>query len=297
MKQYRFLIYFALSAACHAAMLLPGWSYTPASAMLRRGDNAVTLELVESVEAVARPAPEQTRPVTEVKQEIQRQIETASEQFAALVRRIETIELPDPPPTHPTPAKPTPPEPVIEPILQATRIQLDRSAKEMAQCAKALEQAVELAKKRAAEQLAAEAERNRQAELLAKAAAQAPAPKVPPQQTRPDGTADVNSQASPAVHGAQGVTCGASAIGDLKPLYPPACVRRGEEGAVTLEWRVLADGHCGWVKVIKSSGNETLDGAAIEAVKKASYRPARVLGIAVESVVIKNFRFQIIDRS
>ena len=300
MKQYRFLIYFALSAACHAAMLLPllpGWSYTPASAMLRRGDNAVTLELVESVEAVARPAPEQTRPVTEVKQEIQRQIETAAKQFAALVRRIETIELPDPPPTPPTPAKPTPPEPVIEPILQATRIQLDRSAKEMAQCAKALEQAVELAKKRAAEQLAAEAERNRQAEQLAKTATQAPAPNVPQEHTRPDGTADVNSQASPAAHGTQGVTCGVSAIGDLKPLYPPACVRRGEEGAVTLEWRVLADGHCGWVKVIKSSGNETLDGAAIEAVKKASYRPARVLGIAVESVVIKNFRFQIIDRS
>jgi TonB family protein len=73
-------------------------------------------------------------------------------------------------------------------------------------------------------------------------------------------------------------------------------VRRGEEGAVTLEWRVLADGRCGWVKVIKSSGNETLDGAAVEAVKKASYRPARVLGIAVESVVIKNFRFQLVDR-
>jgi protein TonB len=301
MKEYRLYIAFALSAACHAAMLLPllpGWSYTPASAMLRRGDNAVTLELVESVEAVARPAPEQTRPVTEVKQEIQRQIETASEQFAALVRRIETIKLPDPPPTPPTPTEPAPPEPVIEPILQATRIQLDRSAEEMAQCAKALEQAVELAKKRAAEQLAAEAERNRQAEQLAKTATQAPAPNVPQEHTRPDGTADLNSQASPAVHGAQGVTCGASAIGDLKPLYPPACVRRGEEGAVTLEWRVLADGHCGWVKVIKSSGNETLDGAAIEAVRRDRHNPARSAGVATNDGVIRTtFRFQIIDRS
>jgi TonB family protein len=61
---------------------------------------------------------------------------------------------------------------------------------------------------------------------------------------------------------------------------------------------VLADGHCGWVKVIKSSGNETLDGAAIEAVRRARHNPARSAGAATNDGVIRTtFRFQIIDRS
>lgn len=80
------------------------------------------------------------------------------------------------------------------------------------------------------------------------------------------------------------------------PIYPPICRRRGEEGVVKIEWQVLASGKCGRVKVTESSGNQSLDDAAIEAVKKASYRPARLLGIAVESVVSKRFRFKMTDR-
>jgi protein TonB len=283
MKEYRLHIAVALSAACHAAMLLPGWSYTPASAMPRRGDNAVTLELVESVEAVARPVPEPARPVAEVKREIQRKVETASEQLAAVIRRIETIKLPDPPTAPPAPAEPTPPQPVIEPILQATRIRLDRSAEELAQCAKA----------------AAEAERQRQAELLANAAEPAPlppAPKAPPEQTRPEGTAEVNSIASNGGSGTRGVSAGAQAVGSLCPIYPPICRRRGEEGKVVLEWQVLASGKCGQVRIVTSSGNDLLDQAAVDAVKNAAFRPAASAGRAVDSTMACTFRFTLTDQ-
>ena len=241
-----------------------------------------------------------------MKQHIQQQVQQATEQLAAAVRKIEAIKLPDPPPR---PVDPPPdPRPVLKPIMEATQAELVRSAEELAKCTDAFNQAVELARQRAAEQKAreaaaaeaarqaAEAERKRQAELLAQALAQAPAPKVPANQIRPEGDADVNAQASIDAHGKQGVTCGASGIGDLKPTYPAACVRRGEEGVVTLEWQVLASGKCGWVKIIKSSGNETLDDAAVATVKRAPYRPARSLGMAVDSTMKKTFRFKIVDR-
>ncbi len=307
MKAYRLYIAVALSAACHAVMLLPGWSYTPASAMLRRGNNAVTLELVESVEAVARSAPEQTRPLTEVKQEIQRRVETATEQLAALVREVSKIKLPEPPPVPSKPQPPvelTPPEPVIEPVIEATRMRIHRSATDLAeqiktateQLQQATRECVAEQARQAEEQAKQAAEQARQAAMLA-AAQPPPAPKVQPEQTRPDGNAEVNSRASVSQQGAQGVTAGAQAIGDIYPTYPPSCARRNEEGVVTLEWQVLANGKCGWVRIEKSSGNGTLDQAAVDAVKKAPYRPARSGGLAVDSVMVRTIRFEIIDRS
>jgi len=63
-----------------------------------------------------------------------------------------------------------------------------------------------------------------------------------------------------------------------------------------LEWQVLASGKCGRVRIAKSSGNDLLDQAAVEAVKKAAFRPAAAAGRAVDSVMGRTIRFKIIDR-
>jgi protein TonB len=286
MKRYRFLIYFAMSAGCHAAMLLPGWSYTPASVMLRRGDNAVTIELLVSVEAVAGPTSPAPTPVTRTEQAIQRQVENAAEQLAAAVRELSKIKLPDPPkpPEPQPPVAVTPPEPVIELVIEATQMQIRRSATNLAERMRDLAEAVQEASRQYAAQ-------------RARHAAETPAPPPPPapKQTIAQGNADVNSRASNGGSGTQGVLAGAQAVGSLSPIYPPICRRRGEEGKVMLEWQVLASGKCGWVRIMQSSGNDLLDQSAVEAVKNAAFRPAASAGRAVDSAMACTFRFTLTD--
>jgi protein TonB len=303
MTNYRLFIAIGVSAACHAAMLLPGWSYTPASAMPRRGDSAVTLDLVASVEAAARPAPEQTRPVTELKREVRRQVENAAEQLAAALREVSKIKLPDPPkpPEPQPPVELTPPEPVVEPVIEAAKVELRRSATDLAEQIKtAAEQLHQATRECVAQQAKLAAEQAKQAEQARQTAilvaAQPPSPKSPPQQTRPDGDADVNSIASNGGSGTRGVSGDAQAVGALCPIYPPICRRRGEEGKVTLEWQVLAGGKCGQVRIVQSSGFDLLDQAAIEAVKNASFRPAVSAARAVDSTMACTFRFTLTDQ-
>jgi protein TonB len=59
-----------------------------------------------------------------------------------------------------------------------------------------------------------------------------------------------------------------------------------EEGRVMVRVRVLASGDPGEVQVYKSSGFERLDAAAVAAVKKFKFNPARTRsGRAVDSWV------------
>lgn len=60
-----------------------------------------------------------------------------------------------------------------------------------------------------------------------------------------------------------------------KPKYPAASRRMGEEGTVALSVHVLATGEVADVRLKKSSGYARLDHAAMAAVKKWRYRPAR----------------------
>jgi protein TonB len=70
------------------------------------------------------------------------------------------------------------------------------------------------------------------------------------------------------------------------PVYPRESSRRREYGTVTL--RVLVDpvGRPAQVQVERSSGFERLDIAALEAVKKALFRPHEVNGIAQAAQVL-----------
>ena len=60
-----------------------------------------------------------------------------------------------------------------------------------------------------------------------------------------------------------------------KPEYPPTARRDGQEGKTLLLVEVLPNGHAGRIKIEKSSGYKILDEAAIEAVKKWRFTPAK----------------------
>jgi periplasmic protein TonB len=53
-----------------------------------------------------------------------------------------------------------------------------------------------------------------------------------------------------------------------QPEYPPASRRAGEAGTVTLKCYVKEDGRCSEVSVVKSSGFEKLDEAAVKEVQR-----------------------------
>lgn len=76
-----------------------------------------------------------------------------------------------------------------------------------------------------------------------------------------------------------------------KPVYPVFSRRNGEEGKVLLKVRVSAQGTALDVAISKSSGFTRLDGAAVEAVTRWRFVPARRGDEAVESSVIVPITF------
>ncbi len=60
-----------------------------------------------------------------------------------------------------------------------------------------------------------------------------------------------------------------------KPPYPLASRRMGEEGTVILSVYILSSGMVDKIRIKKSSGYPRLDNAALEAVKKWRYIPAK----------------------
>jgi len=76
-----------------------------------------------------------------------------------------------------------------------------------------------------------------------------------------------------------------------KPTYPPLAVSRGWEGKVLLRVNVSADGLSLSVAVHQSSGHESLDDAAVEAVEKWKFIPAKKGDKAVPCTVIVPINF------
>ena len=73
------------------------------------------------------------------------------------------------------------------------------------------------------------------------------------------------------------------------PVYPPDAMRSFITGDVKVEAVVEADGHVGEVKVI--AGPRALREAAVEAVKKYQFAPAKQGGKAVASKVTETVKF------
>jgi protein TonB len=75
------------------------------------------------------------------------------------------------------------------------------------------------------------------------------------------------------------------------PIYPTAARRMAQQGRVLLEVYILADGHVGQVRLKRSSGTERLDQAAIVAVARWHYLPARRGGQPIDYWYIQPIDF------
>jgi TonB family protein len=81
-----------------------------------------------------------------------------------------------------------------------------------------------------------------------------------------------------------------------KPEYPRYSRIHGEEGTVVLEVEITTDGRSGRVTVIRSSGYQRLDDAAVHALERAVFVPAVTLGKPVASTKRIAIRFAIEDQ-
>ena len=80
-----------------------------------------------------------------------------------------------------------------------------------------------------------------------------------------------------------------------KPKYPDAARRDGKEGRVLLRVLVNEEGRTASVQVNRSSGVESLDQAALEAIKRWRFSPARLGERPVESWVRIPIDFRLND--
>lgn len=82
-------------------------------------------------------------------------------------------------------------------------------------------------------------------------------------------------------------------VESVRPTYPPSARRRSEEGVVSCRIHVRIDGTVEEVEVVRSSGSERLDEAAVSALMKWKFEPATWLGVARPSVVNQDVRFSL----
>ncbi|WP_207281794.1 energy transducer TonB [Pseudomonas sp. FW300-N2F2] len=77
------------------------------------------------------------------------------------------------------------------------------------------------------------------------------------------------------------------------PEYPSLAMRRGWEGTVLLRVHVLASGKPGEIQIQKSSGRDQLDDAALAAVKRWSFVPAKQGDVTLDGWVSVPIDFKI----
>jgi protein TonB len=97
--------------------------------------------------------------------------------------------------------------------------------------------------------------------------------------------AAAESPAGPVAEAYSAPVFSAAYLNNPPPPYPIVARRRGIVGMVVLRAEVSPEGHCLQARVTKSSGFGPLDEAALEAVKKWRFVPARRGGQAVSAWV------------
>jgi protein TonB len=107
-------------------------------------------------------------------------------------------------------------------------------------------------------------------------------PDVPMPEAIPEIPPEIEVEAPPVVENAIATTPEAApevenlAVSNrVNPVYPPASRRAGEQGVVMLRVLVNENGRPGDVQVTQSSGFPKLDQAALDAIKKWTFKPAK----------------------
>ncbi|MBI4641030.1 MAG: energy transducer TonB, partial [Candidatus Tectomicrobia bacterium] len=78
-----------------------------------------------------------------------------------------------------------------------------------------------------------------------------------------------------------------------KPQYPRYSRRHGEEGTVVLSVEIDANGGQRKIQIVSSSGSSRLDLAAVQAVERATFIPAKIGGKGVPSTKRIAFTFKL----
>lgn len=79
------------------------------------------------------------------------------------------------------------------------------------------------------------------------------------------------------------------------PVYPPRCLRLGIEGVVKVRVLVGEDGSPQEITIGKSSGDSSLDRAAMEAMEEWEFNPAVRNGMPIRAWVVVPIAFTLID--
>ena len=123
-------------------------------------------------------------------------------------------------------------------------------------------------------------------------AASAPSPQLA---ALPDGDS-IDSVAAPGAGVATPPRYQAGGEGNPWPRYPAAARRRGVEGQVLVQVAVSAEGKVEGVELLRSSGNSLLDRAALEALARWRFEPARAAGQPVAGTLEIPVTFRLTDR-
>lgn len=123
-------------------------------------------------------------------------------------------------------------------------------------------------------------------------------PELPRKQERPEEAADAPRAASapsPPSTKSQGAQAEIPPRPQFnpEPIYPPQALLRRITGRVVLRVRVGSNGRVDAASVYKSSGHDSLDKAALEAVQRWRFLPARQLGAPVAQEIAVPIRFSI----
>ncbi|WP_130903687.1 energy transducer TonB [Pseudomonas sp. Sample_22] len=124
------------------------------------------------------------------------------------------------------------------------------------------------------------------AKPVAKPVPQQPAPPAPPQPVAAPPAPPAPAPITPA-------SANAGYLHNPAPEYPSIAMRRGWQGTVLLRVHVLASGKPGEIQIQKSSGRDQLDDAALAAVKRWSFVPAKQGDVAQDGWVSVPIDFKI----
>lgn len=110
-----------------------------------------------------------------------------------------------------------------------------------------------------------------------------------------DGSSEIRGKDPTTLQSSEGASTEAkpSYLRNPSPRYPEISRRLGEEGVVLLFVIVNREGYVVEVRVDQSSGHSLLDEAAVKAVKRWKFEPARLGPLPVESKVRIPVRFQL----
>lgn len=134
------------------------------------------------------------------------------------------------------------------------------------------------------------------------AASAAPVPAAAlPTESVPAGALLAGPAAAPATAGPAAAGAAAALVmlpprlapGATEPPYPEAARWNREEGRVTLQLKVRADGKVAAVQVLESSGHARLDRAARDAAWRWRLLPAQREGRAVDGILVKTLEFRL----